>query len=153
MKRRVSKIGVAAVALAVILGMLLSWFSGRREAFDPTYGFEGNVYRFRHIGHKIFYDESIEIETLEALGAYLSRVGYFTNEYGGIIGVQRKSTGFVVSLTYSQAYWENPEFLQEVSGIRDDLETFALHAPVAIELVDQDEHGIHRERLDYEIPD
>lgn len=152
---RVSSFGrwlLLAVLVAVFSGLvLIIWSKGRPDegrGGEFAYGFSGEVHRFGDPAHEIVYGEGVEQNTLESLGDYLERVGYFSPNFGGVIQIRSRDGGYDVYLTYSKSYWDLPEFIDEVSSIREDLETNVLKKSTRIILVDEDESGVYTRALD-----
>ncbi len=126
--------------LGVLLLIPIAWFIlfgfAPGEEKGNSYGFTGTLFTIGAQDHEIYHDPNIESETILKLAAYLSRIGYFGEQYGGVVQFKREDEGYRVFLTYSESYWEMDAFKEEVSGIRDDLSSLALNSPTAITLVD-----------------
>ncbi len=151
-KGRSWTIGVTVVV--VLLGLAVFvwffWMGERGQEEELAYGFSGAVYRLGEPRHEIVYGEGVERETLESLGVYLEQIGYFSPDFGGVVQIRSRVPGYEVYLSYSKGFWDLPEFIEEVSSIREDLEENVLRLPTRIILADEDETGVSTRSLDIE---
>ncbi len=140
--------GLAVLFLlgALVLRYFAPWTNAHITNSDEsyTYGFEGYPMPFGEKLHSIYRNEEVGVEIAEAFGAYLARVGYFSPDYGGIVQLKAIDGGYEVYLTYRKRYWDKLEFIEEVTSLAEDLETFVLMKPVTLIIVDEDRDGVYQ---------
>lgn len=128
---------------------VFAWISivvSRSETAN-AYGFEGPFLRYGENAHLIYYSEGMDTELLMEFGASLLEAGYFSSEYGGVVQIHDEKDVFSVFLAYPKDYWKQEDFIEEMNVMAEDLETFVLHKPVSLLLVDADSSSIYRKRL------
>lgn len=142
---------IAMVVTSLAIG-IIAWITivdpDTDEDQRTNYGFDGDVRLVGAMNHEIVYEQGVGEEILYSLGEYLERIEYFNSSYGGVVQIRRNDMGYTVYLTYSKRYWNLPDFAEEVAGIKEDLESNVIMAPVRIVLVDEDEEGVHHSLLE-----
>jgi hypothetical protein len=148
-----SKLGYVFVFLFLLAGTL-AWLMTPKidpriedSAQSYTYEFEGFPMPYGEHLHSIYRIGEVDVQVAERFGAYLEQIGYFSPKFGGIVQLKSTDAGYDVYLTYKKEYWDNVEFLEEVSSLAKDLERYVLLKPVSLIVVDEDEDGVYRKTV------
>lgn len=122
-------LSVAIISMLLTLGIItgILYFAG---------GFNGSSVRyFGPLRHEIAYDDkSISADEVDQMGTALTKAGFFDDAQRKTVDLAKDSNRYVVNI-YCEESARDPEFMELVKGLRQDVQFLFPGNPIIIDLV------------------
>lgn len=122
-------IAVAVTSLVITLGIMVGilYLAG---------GFNGpSVRYFGPLRHEIAYDkESISADEVDQMGTALTKAGFFDDAQRKTVDLAKDSNRYILNI-YCEESARDPEFIELVKGLRQDVQFLFPGNPIIIDLV------------------